>query len=185
LPFHLWADKYRTGQTLVVTDVQQVPSQCWPAALKCRSRMHYFLADLKARSIEPGARAILLDGAGHVLEASTANLCLFRRDEGLISPPKEKILPGVSAGVIAELARGLEIPFFYRDITVEELLQGDEVLLSSTSPCVWPVLRLNGQTIGDGQPGEVFKRLLGAWSELVGVGIQAQAERFAQRSTDW
>ena len=26
LPFHLWADKYRTGQSLVVTDVQQVPS---------------------------------------------------------------------------------------------------------------------------------------------------------------
>lgn len=185
LPFQLWADKYRTGQTLVVTDVRQVPPECWPADLKCRSRMHYFLADLKARHIEPGARAVLLDAAGHVLEASTANLCIFRRDEGLISPPKEKILPGVSIGVVAELARGLDIPFHYRDLTVEELLQADEVLLSSTSPCVWPVLRLNGQAIGDGQPGEVVQQLLGAWSELVGIGIQAQAERFAQRSTDW
>jgi len=59
------------------------------------------------------------------------------------------------------------------------------VLLSSTSPCVWPVLQLNGQTIGDGTPGEVFQRLLTAWSDLVNVNIQAQAERFAQRSTDW
>jgi len=185
LPFHLWADKYRTGQALVVTDIQQVPSECWPADLKCRSRMHYYLADLKARRIEPGARAVLLDAGGHVLEASTANLFIFRRGEGLISPPKDKILPGVSIGVVAELARGLEIPFLYRDLSVEELLQADEVLLCSTSPCVWPVLRLNGQPVGSGTPGEMLQRLLMAWSDLVGINIQAQAERFAQRSTDW
>ncbi len=185
LPFHLWADKYRTGQPLVVTDVQQVPSACWPAELKCRSRMHYYLADLKARRIEPGARAVLLDAGGHVLEASTANICIVRRDEGLISPPKDKILPGVSIGVVAELARTLAIPFLYRDLTVAELVRADEVLLCSTSPCVWPVLRLNGQPIGNGLPGETFQRLLTAWSDLVGVNIRAQAERFAPRSTDW
>lgn len=185
LPFHLWADKYRAGQSLVVTDVQQVPPACWPVALKCRSRMHYYLADLQARRIEPGARAILLDADGHALEASSANLCIYRRAEGLVSPPKEKILPGVSIAVIAELARRLEIPFVDRDLTVDELLRADEVLLCSTSPCVWPVLRLNGQTIGGGTPGETFRTLLSAWSELVGLNIQSQAERFAQRSTDW
>jgi len=185
LPFHLWADKYRTGQALVVTDVQQVPAQCWPAELKCRSRMDYYLAELKARRIEPGARAALLDAGGHVLEASTANICVFRRDEGLISPPKDKILPGVSIGVVAELARTLEIPFLYRDLTVEEMTRADEVLLCSTSPCVWPVLRLNGQAVSEGVPGAMFQRLLTAWSDLVGVNIQAQAERFAPRATDW
>jgi branched-subunit amino acid aminotransferase/4-amino-4-deoxychorismate lyase len=147
--------------------------------------MHYYLADLKARRIEPGARAILLDAGRHVLEASTANICIYRRGEGLISPPKSKILPGVSIGVVAELARTREIPFLYRDLTVDELIHADEVLLCSTSPCVWPVLRLNGQPVGNGMPGETFRRLLTAWSDLVGVDIQAQAERFAQRSTDW
>lgn len=185
IPFHLWADKYRTGQSLVVTPIQQVPSECWPAELKCRSRMHYYLADLEARRVDPSARAVLLDAAGHVLEASSANLCIYRRQEGLISPPKERILPGVSIGVVAELARSLEIPFVYRDVTVDELLQADEVLLCSTSPCVWPVVRLNGQNIADGAPGPVFERLLAAWSELVGVEVRTQAERFAQRATDW
>lgn len=185
LPFQLWADKYRAGQALVVTDIQQVPAACWPAELKCRSRMHYYLADLQARRIEPAARAILLDAEGHVLEASSANLCIYRRDEGLISPPKEKILPGVSIAVIVELARSLGIPFVHRDLTVDELLRADEVLLCSTSPCVWPVLRLNRQTVGNGTPGETFRSLLSAWSELVGLNIQAQAERFAQRATDW
>jgi branched-subunit amino acid aminotransferase/4-amino-4-deoxychorismate lyase len=147
--------------------------------------MHYYLADLQARRIEPGARALLLDADGHVLEVSSANICIFSREQGLVSPPQEKILPGVSIAVIAELARTLAIPFVHRDLTVDELLRADEVLLCSTSPCVWPVLRLNGQTIGGGTPGEIFQSLLTAWSELTGVNIQLQAERFAQRSADW
>src|SRR5688572_16319444 len=69
LPFGQWAEKYRTGESLVVTDVRQVPSACWPPELKCRSRMHYYLADRKAREIEPGARAVLLDERGFVTEA--------------------------------------------------------------------------------------------------------------------
>ena len=185
LPFHLWADKYRTGQSLAVTDVRQVPPDCWPAELKCRSRMHYYLADLKARRMEPGARAVLLDAEGHVLEASTANIFIYRRAEGLIAPPKETILPGISMAVVTELARGLEIPFLHRVLTLDEVVRADEVLLCSTSPCVWPVLRFNGQAVGGGKPGEVFQRLLTAWSEVVGVDIQGQAERFAQRPTDW
>jgi branched-subunit amino acid aminotransferase/4-amino-4-deoxychorismate lyase len=181
LPFHLWAEKYRTGQVVVVTDVQQVPPVCWPPELKCRSRMHYYLADSQARKFEPGARALLLDGDGHVLEASTANIVVHRRDAGLVSPPKEKILPGVSVGVVTELARSLGIPFVHRDLTVDDLATADEVMLCSTSPCVWPVVRLNGETISGGVPGEVFRKLLAGWNALVGLDIQAQAERFARR----
>jgi branched-chain amino acid aminotransferase len=40
LPFARWASQYRAGQALAVTSVEQVPSACWPAELKCRSRMH-------------------------------------------------------------------------------------------------------------------------------------------------
>jgi hypothetical protein len=37
-----------------------------------------------------------------------------------------------------------------------------------------------GLPVGGGQPGEMFRRLLAAWSELVGLDIQRQAEQFAQ-----
>src|SRR5688572_6334608 len=84
LPFHLWHDKYAGGQSLVITDVLQVPAACWPAELKCRSRMHYYLADKQAREIEPGSRALLLDASGQVVEASTANLLVYRAGEGLV-----------------------------------------------------------------------------------------------------
>jgi branched-chain amino acid aminotransferase len=42
-----------------------------------------------------------------------------------------------------------------------------------------PATKFNGLALGDGKVGPVTKRLLGAWSELVGLDIVAQAE--AQR----
>lgn len=181
LPFHQFAQKYTSGDSLWVTPVQQVPAACWPAELKCRSRMHYYLADHAARHLEPGARAVLLDAAGFVMESSTANIVIYRAGEGLLSPPREDILPGISVAVLQDLAADLGIPFQHRPLRVEDIATADEVLLTSTSPCVWPVLRFNGQPVGNGQPGQMAATLLTAWSKLVGVDIAAQSARFSQR----
>jgi branched-subunit amino acid aminotransferase/4-amino-4-deoxychorismate lyase len=182
LPFGNWVDKYSTGESLVVTDVIQVPVRCWPPELKCRSRMHYFLADRRAREIEPGARALLLDERGLVTEASTANLLAFRPQEGLISPPKEHILPGVTVAVLEGLAGELAIPFLHRDLTLGDVQSADEVLLCSTSPCLWSVVRVNGRPIANGRPGDLAQRLRERFSQLAGLDIEAQARRFSIRS---
>jgi len=181
LAFGTWAGKYRTGESLVVTDVVQIPAHCWPPDLKCRSRMHYYLADKKAREVEPGSRALLLDERGFVTEASTANVLIYRDSDGLISPPKDHILPGVTVAVLEELAGRLGISFSHQELTFPDLATADEVLLCSTSPCVWSVTRLNGRPIGAGLPGPISKRLREAWSQMVGLDIEAQARRFVTR----
>jgi branched-subunit amino acid aminotransferase/4-amino-4-deoxychorismate lyase len=181
LPFGSWVNKYEQGETLVLTDVQQVPAACWPVELKCRSRMHYFLADRQARTIEPGARAAMLDERGYVTEATTANLLIYRASEGLVSPPRASILPGVSVAILAELAAELAIPWSERDLSVEDVATADEILLCSTSPCVWPVTRFAGRTISGGRSGPLAQRLLAAFSQRVGLDIADQARRFAKR----
>jgi branched-subunit amino acid aminotransferase/4-amino-4-deoxychorismate lyase len=181
LPFAAWAAKYDTGDSLVVTSVRQVPVACWPAELKCRSRMHYYLADREARERDAGARALLIDERGFVTEASTANLLVYYERDGLVTPPREHVLPGISMAVVRELAAGLGIGFVERDLTADEVAAAEEVLLCSTSPCVWAVTRLDGRTIARGRPGPICRRLQAAWSELVGLDIVAQAKRFAAR----
>lgn len=178
-----FAAKYVQGERLVTTSIEQVPTTCWPAALKCRSRMHYYLADREARAREPGARALMLDRDGFVTEASTANLVLYRADTGFLSPPLEKILPGVSVATLEELSAQLRVPFVARNLTVEDVLRADEAYLSSTSPCLLPVVALNGQPIGGGTgPGPMFRTAMAAWSERVGLDIVEQAQQFALRS---
>ncbi len=178
LQFEAWADRYERGQALVTTSIRQVPSACWSPELKCRSRMHYFLADREARRIDPAARAVLLDSDGHVTEATTANVLLFDAMR-LLSPPIADVLPGISLQVIKELASRLDIPFTHRKIHPDELAQATEAFLTSTPNCILPVTRFNGQPIGDGKPGEIFRFLLSAWNEMVGFDVAQQARRFA------
>ena len=181
LPFHNWVDDYRVGQKMFVTDIRQVPASCWPAELKCRSRIHYYLADRQATTLQTGARALLLDLDEFVTESSTANLVLYRASEGFISPPLEKILHGISLSVLTELAAAAGIAFHYRDITVDDVFAADEALLCSTSPCLWSVVELNGRALGNGKPGPVFTQFLSAWSDLVGIDIAKQTRTFAHR----
>lgn len=181
IPFRYWADQYRNGQKLVVSGIRQVPDNCWPAELKCRSRMHYYLADQEARRIAADARALLLDQAGFVTEASTANIVIYREAEGFVSPPREKILPGVSVATLEGLSTELQVSFSHRTLTIEDLQTADEVILSSTSPCLLPVSALDGQPIAAGAPGPMFNKAIAAWSQLVGIDIIEQAIRFQSR----
>ena len=58
---------------------------------------------------------------------------------------------------------------------IDDLLDADEILTSSTTYCLLPVTRLNDQPIGSGSPGPVFRELMAAWSYQVGVDIVQQA----------
>lgn len=175
LPFADWAHQYDRGVSLRLSQHRQVPPNCWPAELKCRSRMHYYLADLEARRLDPTARALLLDQEGYVGEASTANVVAWFPDRGLVTPRYEKVLPGVSMAIVEEIATAAGISFTQQDLPPNEFLAADEVWLTSTSVCILPVASCDGQPIGSGQPGPMFKQFLAAWSDLVGLDIQAQA----------
>jgi branched-subunit amino acid aminotransferase/4-amino-4-deoxychorismate lyase len=180
LPFQQWAQCYDDGVSVVISDVRQVPANCWPPSLKCRSRMHYFLADRQAAARQPGARAVLLDQDGFIGEATTANVLIYRAGEGLVSPPLELILEGVSLGVLRELATTIGVGFAFRPIAPAEFRAADEALIASTSICVQPIVACDGRPIGDGRPGPVYRRLLAAWNDLAGIDIAAQARQRAE-----
>ncbi len=178
LPFAEMHQLYTAGQSLRVSQIRQVPAACWPPELKCRSRMHYWLADRQTRDVEPSSRALLLDLDGHVTEASTANILIYNQSEGIVSPPQETILPGVSAGCIADLARQAGITYSHRPLKPEDVAAADEVFLCSTSPCIFPVTSFEGKPVGDGKPGAMFQQILAAWSTQTGCDIAGQAARF-------
>lgn len=182
LPFANLASLYHEGQPLTISTVRQVPPDCWPPELKCRSRMHYYLADREVRQRDPKSRALLLDQDGYLSEATTANVVLYRRSTGFLSPKREKILPGISVAVLRDLAEQVDVAFAEADIAPESIYEADEAFLCSTSPCLVPCTSCDGRPIGSGKPGPAFDHFLALWSEAVGVDIRAQADRFADRT---
>jgi len=173
LSFELWAKKMQLGAHVVTPSIRHVPPQCYDPKMKYRSRMHYFLADHEARLVDPDAAALLLDLDGNVTETSGANFLIVERGT-IISPTLRNILPGISRQTVIELAAKLGIPFIERDIQIHSVMNADEAFLSSTPFCLMPVTRINGVAIADGRPGPLYRRLIAAWSEEVGVDIMGQ-----------
>ncbi len=174
LAFASWAEAYTGGVALRTVRTQQVPPACWPADLKCRSRMHYHLADREARAAEPGARALVCHADGRVSETSTANVAIVRGG-AILTPPAGDALPGVSLGHLRTLAAAEGIAWREASLGVADVAGADEVLLTSTPSCLLPATRLDGRGIGTGRPGPVYRRLLDAWGRGVGLDIAAQA----------
>jgi branched-chain amino acid aminotransferase len=180
LPFERWARKMQTGAHLVTPSIRHVPSQCVDAKMKHRSRMHYYLADKEAQLVDPEAMALLLDLDGNIAETNAANFLMVRGGT-IISPTTRNTLSGISRATVIDLSKRLEISFIERDIQVFEAMNAEEAFLSSTPFCLMPATRLNGVQIGDGKPGPIYRRLIDAWSEMVGLDIEMQIIEGAKR----
>ncbi len=173
LPFEIFAKKMQEGVHVVTPSTRHVPPQCYDPKMKYRSRMHYYLADQEVHLVDPEAVALLLDLDGNVTETSGANF-LMVEDGTIVSPTLRNTLPGISRKTIIELAESLRIPFVERDIQPFNVVNADEAFLATTPYCMMPVTKINGIEIGDGQPGEVFAKLMEAWSREVDIDILGQ-----------
>lgn len=173
LPFDNYGKKMKEGLHLVTPSTRHVPPQCCSPNMKHRSRMHYYLADQEARLVDPDAVALLLDLDGNVTETSTANFLMVENGT-IVSPTLRNTLPGISRKTVIELAAALQIPFETRDFQPFNVVNADEAFLTTTPYCLMPVTKINGSTIGAGKPGEVFAKLMAAWSREVDIDILAQ-----------
>jgi len=102
---------------------------------------------------------------GFLTEGSASNVWVVR--QGILSgPPKDNlILEGIRYGLMEELCAANNILFALRRISRDEVFTADEVLLSSASKEVLPVVSIDGQTIGNGQPGPIYKQLYKAYQD--------------------
>jgi len=96
---------------------------------------------------------------GWLTEASSSNVWIVK--DGVVSaPPKDAlILEGIRYALIESLCEAAGIPLQSRRIAREEVFAADEVLLSSASKEILPVVSIDGRAVGQGVPGPVFARL--------------------------
>jgi len=178
------AEKYESGAHFVITPQRSVPARYIDPKAKNRSRIYYKIAELQAAHMEEGAMALLTDEHGFVTEG-TGNNFFMVRDGEILTPKPHDILRGVSRGACMELAGKLGIPVREADIEPYDVRGADEAWFTSTTICMIPATRFDFQQIGDGKPGSVYRRLLGAWSEEVGMDIAGQAREYAEKAESW
>jgi D-alanine transaminase len=141
------------------------PDQRWGRCdIKSTNLLANVLAMQAAREAG-GAEALLVLPDGTVTEGSHSSL-FGVVDGGLRTAPNSPdILPGTTRDLVLRLAAELDIPVVERALRRQEPVS--ELFLTGTTSEVLPVIQVDDQVIGGGQPGPITRRLQQAYREAV------------------
>jgi D-alanine transaminase len=119
------------------------------------------LAAVFARQIsaDQGALETIMFRDNLLSEAAASNVWVVKGGKVFGPQLDQLVLEGIRYGFIEELCAARGIPFELRNITREEVLAADELLLSSATKEVLAVTTLDGRAVANGHPGPVFKQL--------------------------
>lgn len=112
---------------------------------------------LRQQAVDNDAKEAILIRNGNMTEGAASNV--FIVTNGMIkTPPKDnQLLPGITRDLIVELAHSHNMPIEETMISETEFLSADEIWLSSSTKEILPVTQINGQQVGNGKPGTVWK----------------------------
>lgn len=114
---------------------------------------------------------------GVALEGAHQNFWAIFDGTVVTHPATHQILPGITRGVVLELAEELGIPVEQRAIAVEELSSADELFFTGTTGEVKPCVEVDGRRVGSGTVGPVTRRLSDAFLARVEGARAAAAVR--------
>lgn len=157
---------YRDGMEIVTAKTIRNHPQALDPRIKSLNYLNNILA--KIEGLEAGCvEALMLNYQGEVAECTGDNIFIVR-DQQLLTPPYEAgVLHGITRATVMELARDDGIGVVEETITLEDLFAADECFLTGSAAEVVPVIKVDGNIIGDGKPGPVTKRLTGLFHQAV------------------
>ncbi len=120
---------------------------------------------------------LLLDDAGFVAEAPTANFFIVDETGSLRTAPEEKILHGITRASVVDVAHALGIPVIVESITRDAVFSATEAFLAGTNAEVLPVASIDGVDIGGSVPGKITHTLRERFDGIL-LGRDAQFEHW-------
>ena len=157
---------YREGMSVIIAKTIRTAPRMLKPSIKNLNDLNNIMAKIEA--IEAGApEAIMLNEKGNVAECTGDNIFIVKSGR-LITPPTDAgILHGITRAVVFRLAQQIDVPLSEEDISPEGLYAADECFLTGTAAEVIAVTKVDGKTIGAGEPGPVTCRLLDAFHKYI------------------
>ncbi|HEX2163710.1 MAG TPA: aminotransferase class IV [Thermoanaerobaculia bacterium] len=126
--------------------------------VKSISLMGSVLGKLAAR--DAGADEVLFVGsAGEVREGGSTTFLVVQDGALVTHPLGRRILPGVTRAALLAAAADLGLPVEERPPLLSERAAWQEAMTAATLLGVQPVVRLDGEPVGGGEPGPWTRRL--------------------------
>ena len=157
---------YTEGISVSITELRQSPGD-----IACgRKTGCYFprILAMRTAAAKDAREALWFTPAGHLAEACFCNVFLLSDGELFTPPLDTPVLDGIIRGVVMELCQTLDIKCSdTRPLSGRDLLDADEVFLTSSCSGIRPVVRVEDQVIADGKVGSTTARIMKAYEEIL------------------
>lgn len=121
---------------------------------------------LRHKAKQSGAQEAILVRNGYVTEGAATNIFICK-DSAVKTPVEDaRILSGVTRNLVMELLAESDIPCGEADISEAELRDADEIWATSSNWEIVPIVKLDGQCMGDGRPGKMWERASAIYKEF-------------------
>jgi len=113
----------------------------------------------KQEAYEKGAHEAWMIEDGFITEGTSSNAYIVKDGKVITRGLSNEILAGCTRRALFRLAAEHGVEIVERKFTPEEARAADEAFLTSASQFVMPVVEIDAQRIGGGQPGPVVRKL--------------------------
>ena len=140
-----------------------------PGALDPRIKSLNYLNNILAKieGLAAGCvETLMLNHQGEVAECTGDNIFIVQ-DGRLLTPPVEAgVLEGITRGAVMELAAEDGVEVVEATMTLEDVYAAEEVFLTGSAAEIVPVIKVDGNQIGNGTPGLLTRRIADLYSQL-------------------
>jgi len=163
---YLGVDALEKGVDVCVSSWQRAAPNTMPALAKAGGNyLSSTLVSLEARD-NGFDEGIALAADGTVSEGAGENIFIVR-DGVIFTPPAgASILTGITRNSVMVMAREMGLEIYEQTIPREMLYIADEIFLTGTAAEITPVRSVDRTSVGDGQRGEITRRLQDAFFGL-------------------
>lgn len=149
-------EQQRKGVPMIVSAVHRIQ----PEAVDPRIKNFHWL-DLTMGIFEAYDRdafvAVLRDGDGNITEGAGFNVFVVK--DGALCTPDSGVFEGMTRRTAIELCAQLQLRCEVRPVSISEILEADEIFMTSTAGGIMPVTTIDGKPVGTGMPGGVTARI--------------------------
>src|SRR5438128_2053808 len=145
------------GLTLITSSIRRSPPDCLDPKIHHNNLLPSILAKIEANAA--GADdALMLDLRGFVAETNATHVFLVQG--GVVRTSRILACPeGITRATVLEICRAEGIPPAEQDLSLTDVYRADEMFCTGTMGELASVIKVDGRTIGDGQPGPMTERL--------------------------
>ncbi|MEN8145514.1 MAG: aminotransferase class IV [Gemmatimonadota bacterium] len=147
----------RAGLSLITSSLRRFPPDCLDPKIHHANLLQSILAKIEA-NVAGADDAVMLDTHGFVAETNATHL--FVVGGGRVLTSRTVACPeGITRATVLDLCAQNEIPHAEADLSLTEVYRANEAFCTGTMGELAAVVRVDGRTIGSGEPGPMTARL--------------------------